>query len=393
MATQLFSLLTSSLSFEGIDIDNWTFKLYSKASAGIFFLAAALSTMNTYTGDAITCTKSAGDYAKQYCWLHGVRHLKPNEIANAIHLGDACFSYGGDDKVTNYYIWISLVLIFSSVLFFLPNQLWKFLEGGMMEQFGSSRREFLEDAEKSASVFKKMSKNHTKLYFFTFVFFEILNFVTGVTVFLLTDWFLDQNFSTYGSKTIAYLRGSGETTEVDIGGQTKSVKLNPMCSVFPTSVRCDTTVAGVNGVGDELSDLCILGQNIMNQKIYLVLWIWFVVLFSVSACMIVYRVLTCILPGFQRKEIQGYLKSSDDYAVRRLRLDFDHIGNYFVLTQIGRNATPYTFRKFLDEVVDRPNKTNEKEKEKTEKTIVVIDESNEATWNISGMKMGHMDGN
>ena len=101
----------------------------------------------------------------------------------------------------------------------------------------------------------------------------------------------------------------------------------------------------------------------MNQKIYLVLWVWFVVLFSVSACMIIYRVLTCMLPLFQRIEIQGYLKSTDDFAVQRLIIDFDHIGNYFVLTQIGRNATPYTFRKFLDEVVDRSDETKKKDKE------------------------------
>ena len=376
MAAQLFGLLTSTLSFEGVDIDNWTFKLYSKASVGIFFLGAALSTLNEYTGGAITCRGSdATDYDKQYCWLNGVKHLQPNQVASAINLGDRCFSDGGDDKVVNYYIWISLVLIFSSVLFFLPNQLWKYFEGGMMEQFGSNRGEFLQDAEKSASNFKKMTKNHTKFYFFTFVFFETLNFVIGVTIFLLTDWFLDGKFSNYGSKTIAYLRGSGQYTEVNTGNGDERVQLNPMCSVFPTSVRCDVSFSGANGRKDERNLLCILGQNIMNQKIYLILWVWFVVLFSVSACMIVYRVLTCMLPGFQRTHIQRYLRSSDDYAVRKLRLDFDHIGNYFVLTQIGRNATPYTFRKFLDEVVDRPFTNKENGEEKTKKTIELVNES------------------
>ena len=150
----------------------------------------------------------------------------------------------------------------------------------------------------------------------------------------------------------------------------------------------------------------------MNQKIYLVLWVWFVVLFSVSACMIVYRVLTCTLPAFQRNVLQRYLKSTDHYAVQKLRLDFDHVGNFFVLTQIGRNATPYNFRKFLDEVVDRQFKSNVNEKAKTQKTIDGVNESrtdsiqtsdttlpsykklmpNESTWNASGMEMGHMDG-
>ena len=186
--------------------------------------------------------------------------------------------------------------------------------------------------------------------------------------------------------------------------------LNPMCNVFPITVNCELKTAGVNGKADVKSDICMLGQNVMNQKIYLVLWIWFAILFSVSGCMIVYRVVTCLLPEYQRKQIQNYLKSSDDYAVKRLRLDFDHIGNFFVLTQIARNVTPYTFRKFLDKVVDRPPKINQKEK--TEKTIVGTDESsfdskmtidntlpgykkfnpNETNLYASGMEMGYMDG-
>ena len=57
--------------------------------------------MNEYTGDGITCRgNDATAYDVQYCWLHGVRHLNPNEVATAITLGDRCFSYGGDDKIT-----------------------------------------------------------------------------------------------------------------------------------------------------------------------------------------------------------------------------------------------------------------------------------------------------
>ena len=73
----------------------------------------------------------------------------------------------------------------------------------------------------------------------------------------------------------------------------------------------------------------------------------------------------------QRTTIQFYLKSKDVDAVKALKLDFDHIGNWFVLTQIGRNATPYAFRKFLNEVAGKRKKIEgEKEKEKRQKTNV-----------------------
>ena len=54
--------------------------------------------------------------------------------------------------------------------------------------------------------------------------------------------------------------------------------------------------------------------------------------------------------------LRHYIKSGKDAklnAVNKLKpkLGYGYIGHWFVLTQIGRNATAYNFRKFLDEVV------------------------------------------
>ena len=160
--------------------------------------------------------------------------------------------------------------------------------------------------------------------------------------------------------------GNGELCEI----------LNPMCSVFPTTVNCQFSFFGATGAQDKRSNICIMGQNIMNQKIYLVLWIWFVVLFTVSGCKILFRFLTLILPQLKQMEIRKYIKSRDDGAVRSLKLDFDYIGNWFILLQIGRNSTPYTFREFLDEVVGRTKWIDaEKEKKKRQKATINEKES------------------
>ena len=88
----------------------------------------------------------------------------------------------------------------------------------MMEQFGSNRREFLQDVEKCALKFKELSKNQTKRYFYTFLFFELLNYVIGLAIFIITDTFLSGKFSTYGFKTLAYFRNNLECTEIDMDG-------------------------------------------------------------------------------------------------------------------------------------------------------------------------------
>ena len=379
MASALFDELKSRFSLDGIDIDNWSFKFFSRVSVGIFMMASAASIASQYGGDAIKCA-NGGSYDEAYCWLHGTSNIPPTKLSLEITNGDNCFRYQAsndedsdleDEKDTKYYIWVSLILFINGALFIIPDQLWKHFEGGMLEQFGSNRKEFLEDSKESAKIFNDLSKNLTRRYFYTFIFFECLNYAVAFASFALIDHFLSGQFFTYGSKAIQYYSGNTQETSVDIGGENKDVKLNPMCSVFPTIVSCDFAFFGVTGAKDTRSNICILGQNLMNQQTFLLVWIWFIVLISVSACMILYRLVTFSLVDYQRRAIQHYVKSNDDSASKKILLNFDHIGNWFLLTQIGRNSTPYTFRRFLDEIVG--TKTDEKkelrQKEKTKKTI------------------------
>lgn len=351
MASALFSDLTNRLSLSGLDIDNWTYKCYSRVSVGIFWVAAACSVASSYTGSAIECKGGIDSYDKSYCWLHGTKHLTADEISKEIQNGQNCIALDDnkDDKVTNYYIWISLLLFLSGAAFALPNEIWKHFEGGMIEQFGEDRKKFLEKPEKGAEIFRKITNNETKRYYFTFVVFEMLNYFVGILVFALTDKFLSGKFSNYGLDTINYLNGNGKIVEVTGKDGTISGTVNPMCNLFPTIVNCEFSYYGVTGNADQKSTICLMGQNIMNQKIYLVLWIWFVILFGVSATMFTYRIATFTLPAFRRTTILRQMKTNTSLAVDDLYLDLEHIGNWFLLLQIGQNANPYKFREFLKE--------------------------------------------
>ena len=52
------------------------------------------------------------------------------------------------------------------------------------------------------------------------------------------------------------------------------VHRNPMCAVFPTVTSCDIPNVGAAGGEQIHNGLCVLTQNIINEKIYLVLWFW-----------------------------------------------------------------------------------------------------------------------
>jgi len=289
--------------------------------------------------------------------------------------GNYCIS--GSEKISNYYLWISLVLFLCGAAFAIPNEIWKHFEGGLIKQFeGLKTMELETDNKKKLAVqFQNFSNHFTKKYFVTFVFIEVLYLLLGIVVFHLLDVFLDGNFKTYGQDVIDYYNGvsnAKEFTDTDTK-ESFSMNVNPMCNVFPIVVSC--TVAKysvVKDAPDVRNKVCILGQNVMNQKIFLVLWIWFMILFCVTACQIIYRITTLLVPSFQETTLQYQLKTKDDdmlRAVKKLKLGFGNAGNWFLLTQIGGNADPYAFRMFLEEVtgVTRSAERVKKEEERKKK--------------------------
>ena len=54
----------------------------------------------------------------------------------------------------------------------------------------------------------------------------------------------------------------------------KSGIVNPMCELFPKQVACYYSRYGMGGGLDSRHAMCILGQNMMNDKVFLLIWVW-----------------------------------------------------------------------------------------------------------------------
>ena len=70
-----------------------------------------------------------------------------------------------------------------------------------------------------------------------------------------------------------------------------------MCRAFPTEVSCDFPSVGAAGGSQTTNGLCILTQNNINEKIYLVLWFWYAFLGPVSVLYFCYRLITLLFHG------------------------------------------------------------------------------------------------
>ena len=90
--------------------------------------------------------------------------------------------------------------------------------------------------------------------------------------------FLGYQFTTYGWDVLT------------VTAQSPEDRADPMNMVFPKVTKCTFHKYGPSGTITQHDGLCILALNIINEKIFVFLWFWFVLLAVITALSIIYRV-------------------------------------------------------------------------------------------------------
>ena len=69
-------------------------------------------------------------------------------------------------------------------------------------------------------------------------------------------------------------------------------RVDPLAAVFPKVAKCSFHKFGASGSVERHDGLCVLPLNIINEKIYIFIYFWFVFLAAVSCVWLLYRLLT-----------------------------------------------------------------------------------------------------
>ena len=127
-------------------------------------------------------------------------------------------------------------------------------------------------------------------YALRFFFCEFLNLFNVIGQLFFMNYFLGGEFTTYGSDVISM-------TELEQEERTDPMsrvfpKVNPSFHLQPRPdskylycqvTKCTFHKFGPSGTVQTFDGLCVLPLNIINEKIYVFLWFWFVTLAFITA--------------------------------------------------------------------------------------------------------------
>ena len=78
-------------------------------------------------------------------------------------------------------------------------------------------------------------------------------------------------------------------------------RVDPMSRVFPRMTKCNFHKYGGSGTIEVIDALCVLSMNIINEKIYIFLWCWFILVALITGINIVVRLVQFFMPDVRQR--------------------------------------------------------------------------------------------
>ena len=319
--------------------DDYVDKLNYRYTTFLLCVFAMIVSAKQYVGDPITCWCPAEfkdnyeDFTNKYCWVYNTYHVP---LSNKHIPGD-----GEPKAYISYYQWVPMILLVQALLFYMPCLLWRSLNnktGIDVDNIVKSARTaqqtaYTEQKEKAIQFITRsmdrylrgtkrykdetcmtickhhMSKNFcivcgsrrfgnylVSLYMVTKIFYT-----TNVIgqLFLLNS-FLGTSYHMYGYEVISSVF-RGEDWQVS--------------HTFPRVTMCDFSIRDLNNIR-QYTVQCVLPLNFFNEKMYIIIWFWFVMVAMANLLNLITWTLRISIGRDQLRYVKHHLRSVD-----KLQLD------------------------------------------------------------------------
>ena len=196
------------------------------------------------------------------------------------------------------------------------------------------------DKARTLAKYFVMYRNMHNFWTIKLIFVDFLYLLNIIFNIYFIDIFLNGEFRIYGLDALNYLSHQPED------------RIDPLAAVFPTLTKCTFRSYGPSGTIKVEDNLCVLPINIVNQRLYVFLWFWLVILCILTAINLFVHL---VVPFYPVLYFRYNLKSKSkrilaDWKLldKELHLKF---GDWQLLSIIANNMEPMFFNEFIKELV------------------------------------------
>ncbi|XP_054714848.1 innexin inx2-like [Uloborus diversus] len=332
-----------------VTIDDPIFRLHYKFTGLALLFCSLLVSGYQFFGNPIMCIQRdqiPEQLLNTYCWIEGTFTLPKalSKIVGKEIVYPGVDSHKEGDEITehSYYQWVCFVLFLQALMFCVPYVIWRSMENGRMKlMIQKLQSPILEEKDKGpccssvASYFLEGEGKHdNRSYALKFLFCEILNFINVVGQIYFINRFLGGEFTRYGVDVVRYVNDEQQD------------RIDPMIRVFPRVTKCTFHKYGSSGTVQKHDALCLLPLNILNEKIFVVMWFWLVILAIVGGCLIMYRI-TVMISSRMRFLLLTYIASLTSREDLRFLINKYSYGDWFMLYLLADNIDNIHFREIV----------------------------------------------
>ena len=199
-----------------------------------------------------------------------------------------------------------------------------------------------ERADKCSEVVRYVTETfHThNVYAIKYFVCDLLNFVNVIGQMYLINTFLGGVFLTYGTDVLKWSESEPED------------RTDPMIDVFPRVTKCTFHKYGPSGTIERHDAMCVLALNIINEKIYVALWFWFIVLAVLTSLYLLYVLAVISVPAMRKvlleRNAKHDFKGRIDPIMKKAQM-----GDWFILFLLSKNMDSVLFKDFVTKLGDK----------------------------------------
>ncbi|XP_058055095.1 innexin inx2-like [Anopheles bellator] len=367
---ELAGALRGMLQVKPVNSTDFVWRLHSRGTVFLLLIASLLLSMRQYFGSPIDCVTGPGDLSastmNEFCWIMGTYISKdPNFVLEGTDLVKIGAKLGHipehERSYQKYYQWVVFILAFQACLFSVPNILWKIWEGRRLESLCEGLttpivpdKVRISNKKKLTRYFARECDHSFRKYVQRYCFCMVLNFVNVLLCILFMNMIFSGFWMNYSPAVTALL-----SFDLPSWNHYNS-------QMFPKLAKCDFHFVGPSGSKQNRDALCLLALNVVNEKIFAFLWVWFILLAIVSIINLVYWGLLLCSGGMRERLLYSTVQPIHMPHVRRA-LHGQGIGKWYLLYQVCCNLNPLMGREIIIAVAkmntrDDPEHTYQKPK-------------------------------